>query len=139
MERLCSPCTRLLDMIDGQLRLLHLEGRPKFLRELNLDVSTEEFLSAERAFTYADLCAMLGSGVTVAWLTPHAATFLEDERVEQSWMQMHIPTCHLNFNADGKDIVVRARFHEEDLLEICHVIVRLLAASVVYSVHQKNC
>jgi hypothetical protein len=29
------------------------------LQELDLDVSTEELLSAERAFTYADLYAML--------------------------------------------------------------------------------
>jgi hypothetical protein len=33
-----------------------------------LDVSTEEFLSAERGLTYADLYAMLESEETVAWL-----------------------------------------------------------------------
>jgi hypothetical protein len=36
-------------------------GYPERLQELNLDVSTEELLGAEGAFTYADLCAMLGN------------------------------------------------------------------------------
>jgi hypothetical protein len=44
---------------------------PELLQGLNLNVSTEELLSAERAFTYADLYAMLESGYTVARLTPH--------------------------------------------------------------------
>jgi hypothetical protein len=42
------------------------------LQELNLDVSTEELLSAERVFTFADLDATLGNEDTVVWLTPHA-------------------------------------------------------------------
>jgi hypothetical protein len=72
MERLFSPCTRLHDLIENQddfnedFEFSDLE----LLRELNLDVSTEEFLSAERAFTYADLYAMIGNGDTVVWLTP---------------------------------------------------------------------
>ena len=45
----------------------------ELLQELNLDVSTEELLSAERAFTYADLYALLGKeldgGITFAWVT----------------------------------------------------------------------
>jgi hypothetical protein len=44
-----------------------LRGHPK---ELNLDVSTEEFLSADRAFTYADLYAMLGNGNVFVVDTP---------------------------------------------------------------------
>jgi hypothetical protein len=44
---------------------------PEGLQELNLNLSTEELLSAERAFTYADLFAMLGNKSTVAWITPH--------------------------------------------------------------------
>jgi hypothetical protein len=39
-----------------------------WLQELDLDVSTEELLSAERAYTYADLHAMLGRPKTVMWL-----------------------------------------------------------------------
>jgi hypothetical protein len=110
---------------------------PEVLQELNLDVSTEEFLSAERAFTYADLYATLGNEETVEWLTPHAAVALKEERVVQAWRHLHGATCYFNFNADGKEIVARARSHEH-LLEICDVIVRVLAASVVYSVDLKN-
>ena len=43
------------------------------MRELNLNVSTEELLTAERGFTYADLYAMLGYEETVLWFTPDAA------------------------------------------------------------------
>ena len=48
------------------------------LRELNLDVSTDEFLSAERAFTYADFYAMVANKNAVVWLTPHAAVVRAD-------------------------------------------------------------
>ena len=51
MERLFSPCTRYRDLLLEEFEGTNLE----LLRELNLDVSTEELLSAERAFTYADL------------------------------------------------------------------------------------
>jgi hypothetical protein len=51
---------------------------PELMREFNLDVSTKELLSAERAFTYADLYATLGNGYTVLWLTPHAAVVHAD-------------------------------------------------------------
>jgi hypothetical protein len=57
MERLFSPCTRLYDIVESQGRLL---GPTRGLQELNPDVSTEDLISAERAFTYADLYAMLG-------------------------------------------------------------------------------
>jgi hypothetical protein len=46
--------------------------RSELLLELNLDVSPEELLIAESAFTYADLCVMLESGDMVLWLTKHA-------------------------------------------------------------------
>ena len=42
------------------------------VQELNPDVFTDKFLSAERAFTYADLCAMVRNRNTLVWLTPHA-------------------------------------------------------------------
>jgi hypothetical protein len=61
MERLFSPCTRLLDIVESQGL-----GPPELLQQLNLDVSTEEPLSAERAFTYADLYTMVGDGDTLA-------------------------------------------------------------------------
>jgi hypothetical protein len=85
MEQLFSPRTRLLESqyrldvllgieSQGRLdRLLKFLGFREIFRELKLDVCTEEFLGAERAFTYADLYAMLGNRNTVAWLTPHAA------------------------------------------------------------------
>jgi hypothetical protein len=78
MERMFSPCTRLRDLIASRGRREGLNGHhPGLLQELNLDVSTEAFLSAERAFTYADLYAMLESGDTVLWLTPHAGLVVD--------------------------------------------------------------
>jgi hypothetical protein len=84
MERLFSPCTRLQDRLESQGRI----GRPAILQELNLDVSTEELRSAERAFTYADLYAMLGNGQTIAWLTPHAAVARKGGRGESYWVHL---------------------------------------------------
>jgi hypothetical protein len=52
------------------------DHHPEFLQEQNLVVSTEELLSAERAFTYVDLFTMLESGDTITWLAPHAAFML---------------------------------------------------------------
>jgi hypothetical protein len=80
MERLFSPCTRLHDILESQGHLQPLENA----NELNLDVSTEELLDAERAFTYADLYAMLGNRDVVAWLTPNAALMCPFGRVVQS-------------------------------------------------------
>ncbi len=68
MESLFSPCNRLRDRLGTDVE--HFADEE--LQEVNLDVSTDEFLSAERGFTYADLYAMLGSGETAAWLTPRA-------------------------------------------------------------------
>ena len=56
MERLFSPCTRLHDILESRGGLEEFEDfNPEGLRELNLDVSTEELLSAERAVSYADV------------------------------------------------------------------------------------
>jgi hypothetical protein len=123
MERLFSPCSRLHDSFGSPL-----EG----LQDLNLDVSTEELLSAERAFTYTDLYAMLGNEDTAAWLTQHAAITRDDGRVVRSWFSMN-GSCYYRLIADGNVLVAWAR-SPEHLLETCDVVIRLLAASVVHSV-----
>jgi hypothetical protein len=140
MEHLFSPCTRYRDRRGRReafgAKALSIgrwfRGRRDFLQELNLDVSTEELLSAERAFTYADLYAMVENKYMVAWLTPHAAVVRTHGRGLDIWGQMD-RTCRFSFIADGKEIYVLARSHE-DLLEICDVVLRLLTASVVHSV-----
>jgi hypothetical protein len=114
-------------------KFLRKLGLRKMLRELNLDVSAGEFLSAERAFTYADLYAMVANKNAVVWLTPHAAVVREDARWMYFWEQLDGAACQLYFNADGKGIVALARSREH-LLEISDVVLRLLAASAVYSV-----
>jgi hypothetical protein len=129
MVRLFSPCTRFRDIIESQGR----RGSPEHLREANLDVSTEELLSAERAFSYADLYAISGSETTVLWLTSHAAVIHGDERVD-TWVRQLDRSYHFCFSADGKHIIALAHSHEH-LSEICNVIARLLVASVVHSVH----
>jgi hypothetical protein len=134
MERLFSPCTRFHDILASQGRLAEVRGNhPALFQELNLDVSTEELLSSERAFTYADLHAMLESGDTVAWLTPHAVVAWEDALAVIVWNHLDNQSCHFYFNADGKDIIAWAR-SSDHLLEICDVILRLLAVSVVHIV-----
>ena len=133
MEQLFSPCTRTLEN-QGSIR------PPEMLQELILDVSTEDILSAERAFTYADLYAVLGNGETIAWMTPHAVVaYCKDGRAANIWMQMHgaYQLC-VDFNADGKEIDAWA-FSPEHLLEICNVVLRLLAASIVHSVTVHSC
>jgi hypothetical protein len=86
MARLFSPCTRLQNHLFEVVRALFA---PELFQELNLDISTEELLSAERAFTYADLHAMLGDEDTVAWLTPHAAVTVGGYYVVDSWEQLN--------------------------------------------------
>jgi hypothetical protein len=76
MESLFSPCTRLRDRYASDFHV-----SPEELQEPNLDVPTEELLSAESGFRYADLFAMLGNGETAAWLTPHAAVAHDDGKV----------------------------------------------------------
>jgi hypothetical protein len=68
MEYLFSPWTRFRDRFETDFLI-----SPEELQELKLDVPTEEFLSADKAFTYADLYAMLANENAVLWLTPHAA------------------------------------------------------------------
>jgi hypothetical protein len=131
MERLFSPCTRLHDLLEGQF--LTDEG----LQELNLDVSTEELLSAERAFTFANLDGVLGNEHTAAWLTPHAAV-ARIGIIRMLYFWEHLPSfCYFRFSADGKEIFALAR-SSEHLLEICDVVLRLLAASAVHSVKLYN-
>jgi hypothetical protein len=132
MERLFSPCNRYQDIIESLGRLEAFRGRHGLLQELNLDVSTKAFLSAERAFTYVDLHAMSANQNTVLWLTPHAAVARESKRVVNCWLELNQP-CYFSFSADGKDIVALAR-SPKHLLEICDVVLRLIARSVVQSV-----
>jgi hypothetical protein len=116
-------------MLETQGRL----GPREILQELNLDVSAEELLSAERAFTYADLYAMIESRDTIAWLTPHTVVARFDGRAKNSGELLNWP-YRSRFDADGKTIIAFARSHEH-FLEICDVVIlRLLAVSVVQSV-----
>jgi hypothetical protein len=133
MECLFSPSTRYRDFLESRGRLEQFRRRHQPWQELHLDVSTEEFLSAERAFTYVGLYAMLGNQNAVAWLTPHAAVAREGGLVTR-WYTYH----RFTFTADGKIIVALASSTER-LLEICDVVVGLLAASVVYSVSLRDC
>jgi hypothetical protein len=107
---------------------------PHGLQELHLDVSTEAFLGAERAFTYADLYAMLENGNTVGWLTPRAAVVRPSGRGVHLWEDILDASFRYCFTVDaGKEINAMAGSHE-DLSEICNVVLRLLAASPVHSV-----
>ena len=108
MERLFSPCTRFYDMLESQGRE-RFRGCGEWFQELNLDVSTEELLSAERAHTYADLYTMLEPNVTIMWLTPHTAVAGEDGM--NPWMLL-ADSCWFCFRADGKVFFVLARSPE---------------------------
>jgi hypothetical protein len=124
MEHLFSSYPRLvMQQESGRLELLH---------ELMLNVSTEELLSAERAFTYADLYAMLKTQNTIALLTPHSAVVPAHGIVLRQYTNYRF-----TFTADGKVIVALAS-SPEYLLEICDVVIRLLAASVVHSIKLSN-
>jgi hypothetical protein len=86
MECLFSPCTRLFELLENQDDFEACEWEDSEpIKELNLDESTDELLSSEKAFTYADLYAMLENGETVAWLTPHAAVAREEGRGKYCW------------------------------------------------------
>jgi hypothetical protein len=65
-------------------------------------------------------------------LTPHAAVARGDGLAVLTWEQLD-ESYYFSFNADGKDIIALAR-SSEHLLEICDVVLRLLAGSVVQSV-----
>jgi acetolactate synthase regulatory subunit len=134
MERLFSPCTRYRDIVESQGGLEVFEvPNPELLRELNLDVSTGELLSAERAFTYADLYAMIENGHTIAWLTPHAVVVRVAGRAAYAWELLNRSHCFC-FNADDIRIFAFA-LSAEHLSGICDVVVRLLAVSEVHRVH----
>jgi hypothetical protein len=135
MKRLFSPCTRVHDQLG---RLEEFRGRhPAPFQELNLDVATKEFLSAERAFAYEDLYAILGNEDTVAWLTPHAFVIRKGGSVMDYLYHLNNvegdELCYFCFRADGEDIVASALSFEH-LLEICDTVLRLLAVSAVHSV-----
>jgi hypothetical protein len=133
MERLFSPWTRWHgDIQESQDHIGDISGHSKLFQELHLDVSTEELLSAERAFTYANLHAVLGSSKTFAWLTPHSAVARGGGRGK-----MFSNRYRLTFKADGEVILALADSPER-LLEICDVITRLMAASVVHSIKLSN-
>jgi hypothetical protein len=131
-----SPCTRLFDILnyeeDGEDDAECVDG-DDVLQELNLDGSAAgEFLSAETAFTYADLYDTIGNGETVVWFTHLTSVVRTNSRAEQEWMQLH-DSRRFCFDADGKEISALA-CSPEHLLEICDVVLRLLSASVVHSV-----
>jgi hypothetical protein len=128
MESLFSPCTRLRDRLETDFHISLEE-----LQELNLDVPTEELLSARRAFAYADLYAMLANENAVLWLTPHAAVMPGAGKGMYYCMQLDVQPCRFSFSADGKVMHALAS-SPEHLLEISDVVIRLLAASVVHSV-----
>jgi hypothetical protein len=136
MERLFSPCTRHRD---SQAGLEEFRGDLELLQGLKLDVSTEDFLSAKRAFTYADLYVMLGNGDTVLWLTPHASIVRSNLR--GALCSSHLQGDHkFSFNiTGGKGIIALAR-SSAALLEIVDVVCRLLVAhaSEVYHLELRN-
>jgi hypothetical protein len=105
MERLFLPCSRLHGILESQG---WVRRHPELFQERNLNVSTEELLSAERGFTYADSYAMLGNGETVVWLTPHAAVARNGGRAMRHWNYREETTCSFCFSADGKNIVALA-------------------------------
>jgi hypothetical protein len=81
-----------------------LRGHHPELQELNLDVPTEELLSAERAFTYEDLYAMFGNEDTIVWLTPRTAVARTEGIALHACNQLDQSYCFF-FSADGKDVV----------------------------------
>jgi hypothetical protein len=128
MERLFSACTRWHDIAESDLLSVPIEG----LKELKLDDSTEELLSSERAFTYADLYAMLENEVTVAWFTPYAAV-AHAEFFATNSSELLRDDYSFSCIADGQAIGAMAGC-SGGLLEIFDVVLRLLAASEVHSV-----
>jgi hypothetical protein len=68
----------------------------------------------------------------VVWLIPHAAIMPNRGRGINSWRLYG--SCQIHFKADGKVLFGLAR-SPEALSEICDVVLRVLAASVVHSVH----
>jgi hypothetical protein len=140
MEHLFSPSTRYRDLLESQgRRLEEFNGpHPELLRELNLDVTTEELLSVERAFAYADMYAMLENEDTVAWLTPHASVVCANGR-GLLWSSFLDDDYTFRVNVDGK--CIRALAHSSEAHpEIFDVFRRLLLADVseIYELEFKN-
>jgi hypothetical protein len=133
MEHLFSPSTRYRDRLEsrrGPDEPTDLTKWLQELQELNLDVSTEELLSAERAFTYADLYAMLGNEKTVLWLTPHAAVVAVSAYGTGFMCSIYLrDNYRFIFNVNGKAIFVLPR-SSEAFSEIVDIIRRLLLADV---------
>jgi hypothetical protein len=134
MERLLSPCTRYKDIAESPLGLLEFGGNPEGLRELKLDVSIEEIISA---FTYTDLYAMLGNDETVVWLTPDAAVMRPDGKAHLCCSTLL--AYRLLFTANGEKIFV-ATSSFPACLEAFAIVGRLLAASAseVYELDVRN-
>jgi hypothetical protein len=126
MERLVSPCNLLHNILESQSRVEEFRGPLERLQELNLDISTEEFLSAERAFTYADLYAFLGNQQTVLWMTPHAAVAREGE-IGNIYSYLYV--YRFTFNVNGQSMCALTR-SPEAYSEIVNVVRRLLLADV---------
>jgi hypothetical protein len=144
MELLFSPCTRYLDMFVEDDEFENRLRNYDCLRELELDVSTEEFLSPERAFTFADLYAMLGHGNTVLWLTPHASIVRYNWRSALSCLHPEEMLDSYRFSikvggGGGKHINILA-WSSAALSEIVDVVCCLLVASTseVYDLELKN-
>jgi hypothetical protein len=136
MEHLFSPFTYFNDILVYEARPGEIEEDDlenfEMVKELKLDVSTEEFLSAERAFTYADLYTMLEDGDTVAWLTPDAYVMRAYGRAEKFCDFADENPVYFRINVDGKQlVVVRAQDPEEDIFD---VVLRLLAKDAARSI-----
>jgi hypothetical protein len=135
MEHLFSLCTRLHDLLENQGDLEEFEEDFVIDKELNLDVSTQELVSAERGFTYADLYAMIGNENTIAWLTPSASLTRRGAKVEDYSEWLEEPgACKCGFTADDGKHISAVACSSEALSEICDVVLRLLTASDVHRV-----
>jgi hypothetical protein len=80
---------------------------------------------------------MLGSEDTIAWLTPNTAVVREDHGIAMDHRELLEELWRFSFIADGKVILAFA-LSAEHLLEICDIVVRLMAVSVVQSVIMDN-
>jgi hypothetical protein len=143
MERLFSPCSRLHDLLESQDRLWDNERNDfQNIKELNLNVSTEELLSDERGLAYADLLAVSQDRDTIAWMTPHTAVVDGIGRgdallIRMQGMRSFYFQTDGKDSTDGKDVVASGR-SSAALSEICNVVLRLLAVSTVHSVLLDN-
>jgi hypothetical protein len=138
MEHLFSPCSRLFDYVENRDVPGDDWDDTETIKEINLDVSTQELLSAERGFTYADLYAVLGDEETVAWLTPNVLITCASGRAGDFSNQLiEDGYCACHFIADGKGVVATAR--SSDSSQICDVVLRLMAVSGIRSIFINSC